>query len=173
MLEFGVWSFLLDGIWSLEFSFRFAMLTAMTAGILIKDLPAHERPRERLAALGAEGLRDAELIAILLRTGRKGQSAVQIADELIHHFGNLDALARASVEDLKLVKGIGRDKAVTLKSAFTLANRLAKELQREDTILDTPERVANFMRDQLRSADKEFFHALLLNARRKLIRVEQ
>jgi DNA repair protein RadC len=145
----------------------------MSGGVLIKDLPAHERPRERLAALGADGLRDAELIAILLRTGRKGQSAVQIADELIGHFGTLDALARASVEDLKQVKGIGRDKAVTLKSAFTLASRLAKELQREDPILDTPERVADFMRDQLRSCDVEFFHALLLNARRKLIRVEQ
>jgi DNA repair protein RadC len=145
----------------------------MSDGTLIRDLPAHERPRERLELLGADGLRDAELIAILLRTGRMGRSAVQIADELINQFQTLDALARASVEDLKKVKGIGRDKAVTLKSAFTLASRLAKEFQRQDPILDTPERIADFMRDQLRSRDVEFFHAVLLNARRKLIRVEQ
>lgn len=145
----------------------------MSGGILIKDLPAHERPRERLAELGADGLRDAELIAILLRTGRKGQSAVQIAEELVRQFGSLDALARASLEDLKQIKGIGRDKAVTLKSAFTLAGRLARELQREDPVLDTPDRVADFLREQTRFREVEFFHALLLNARRKLIRVEQ
>jgi DNA repair protein RadC len=145
----------------------------MSGGILIKDLPAHERPRERLAELGADGLRDAELIAILLRTGRKGRSAVQIADELLNQFRTLDALARAPLKELQQVKGIGRDKAVTLKSAFTLASRLARELQGEDPLLDTPERVADFMRDQLRSYDVEFFHAVLLNARRKLIRVEQ
>jgi DNA repair protein RadC len=145
----------------------------MSAGILIKDLPAHERPRERLAALGADKLRDAELIAILLRTGRKGLSAVQIADELIKQFRTLDGLARAPLAELQKVKGIGRDKAVTLKAAFTLACRLAKELQREDPVLDTPERVAGFLRDQVRPHDVEFFYALLLNARRKLIRVEQ
>ncbi len=149
------------------------MLAAMSDGILIRDLPAHERPRERLAALGADKLRDAELIAILLRTGRKGLSAVQIADELIKQFKSLEGLARAPLEELQKVKGIGRDKAVTLKSAFTLASRVARELQREDPLLDTPERVADFLRDELRVLGVEFFYALLLNARRKLIRVEQ
>src|ERR1039458_10238650 len=99
----------------------------MSDGIRIKDLPVNERPRERLAELGAEALRDAELIAILLRTGTKGRSAVQIADELVLRFGALHALARASLKELCEVKGIGRDKAIALKSAFTLAARMARE----------------------------------------------
>ena len=95
----------------------------MSDGIRIKDLPENERPRERLAELGAQALRDAELIAILLRTGTKGRSAVQIADELLLKFGKLHDLARASLEDLSEIKGIGRDKAIALKSAFTLASQ--------------------------------------------------
>ena len=91
----------------------------------IKDLPRHERPRERLASEGAEKLRDCELLAILLRTGSKGYSAVNIAEQLLKQFGTLERLARAPLEDLQRVKGIGRDKAIALKSAFTLAQRMA------------------------------------------------
>jgi DNA repair protein RadC len=145
----------------------------MSDGIRIKDLPENERPRERLAELGAQALRDAELIAILLRTGTKGRSAVQIADELVHRFGTLQALARASLEDLRAIKGIGRDKAIALKSAFTLAARMAQELQGDAPLLDTPELVADFLRDENRDYDVEHFQAVLLNSRRKLIKVEQ
>lgn len=142
-------------------------------GLRIKDLPENERPRERLAELGAQALRDAELIAILLRTGTKGRSALQIADELVHRFVTLHALARASLEDLRAIKGIGRDKAIALKSAFTLAARMAQELQGEAPLLDTPELVADFLRDENRGYDVEHFQAVLLNSRRKLIKVEQ
>ena len=144
----------------------------MNDGIRIKDLPENERPRERLAELGAQALRDAELIAILLRAGTKGRSALQIADELVHKFGTLHALARASLEELQ-IKGIGRDKAIALTSAFTLAARMAREIQREATLLDTPEQVADFLRDENRGYDVEHFQAVLLNARRKLIRVHE
>ena len=109
----------------------------MSDGIRIKDLPENERPRERLAALGAQALRDAELIAILLRSGTQGRSALQVADELLHQFKSLNALARSSLEDLVKIKGIGRDKAIALKSAFTLAARMAREMQGEDPLLDT------------------------------------
>jgi len=145
----------------------------MSEGIRIKDLPENERPRERLAALGAEALRDAELIAILLRTGTKGRSAIQIAEELLHRFSTLNALARASLQDLGKVKGIGRDKAIALKSAFTLAARMAKEMQGDAPLLDTPEQVADYLRDANRSYDVENFQAVLLNSRRKLIKVEK
>ena len=144
----------------------------MTHGIRIKDLPEGERPRERLVALGAQALKTSELIAILLRTGRKGVSAVQMAEQLVQKFGTLDALARASLEDLRQVKGIGRDKAIALKSAFTLAARMARELQGEALTLDTPERVADFLRDENRNYEVEHFQAVLLNSRKKLIRVE-
>jgi DNA repair protein RadC len=145
----------------------------MSDGIRIKDLPENERPRERLAELGAQALRNAELIAILLRAGTKGRSAIQIAEELLQKFHTLNALARASLEELSEIKGIGRDKAIALTSAFTLAARMAQELQGEAPLLDTPERVADFLRDENRAYDVEHFQAVLLNSRRKLIKVEQ
>ena len=142
----------------------------MSDGIRIKDLPENERPRERLAKLGAHALRDAELIAILLRAGTKGRSALQIAEELLQKFQTLHALARASVDDLRM-KGIGRDKAMALQSAFTLAARMAREMQGEAPLLDTPELVADYLRDENRGYNVEHFQAVLLNSRRKLIRV--
>ena len=93
-------------------------------------MPDLERPRERLAFLGADALSHAELIAILLRTGMRGQSAIDIGRKLVHDYKTLGNLARASVEELQQVKGIGRDKAVTLKAAFTLARRMAAEIPR-------------------------------------------
>jgi DNA repair protein RadC len=145
----------------------------MNDAIRIKDLPANERPRERLAELGAHALRDAELIAILLRTGTKGRSAVQIAEELIQQFKSLNALARATKEDLIKIKGIGRDKAIALISAFALASRMAQELQGEAPLLDTPQRVADYLRDENRGYNVEHFQAVLLNSRRKLIKIEK
>jgi DNA repair protein RadC len=143
----------------------------MMTGIRIKDLPKNERPRERLAELGTKALRDAELIAILLRTGMKGQSAIQIAEQLLQKFKSLDSLSRASLEELR-VKGVGRDKAIALKAAFTLARRLVQELQGESPLLDSPERIADHLREANRAYQVEQFQAVLLNARRKLIRVE-
>ena len=94
----------------------------MSSALKIKDQPANERPRERLAASGADALSNAELIAILLRTGLKGMNAVEVGKQLLVRFGSLQELARASVDDLRKVKGIGRDKAVTLVAAFALAH---------------------------------------------------
>ena len=143
------------------------------ASLLIREMPEHERPRERLVEHGAEALRNAELIAILLRTGMKGVSAIQIAEQLLHKFATLDGLARASLEELSQVKGIGRDKAIALKSAFTLAQRMAKEMRGEAPLLETPEQVANLLREENRFLEVETFQALLLNVRRRLIRIEK
>jgi DNA repair protein RadC len=137
----------------------------------IKDQPASERPRERLAAKGPGALTDAELIAILLRTGLQGANAVEIGAQLLQRFGSLQALARASVDDLRTVKGIGRDKAVTLIAAFTLARKMAEELQRESPVLDNPEAIVALLKDQNLVKDVETLQVLLLNTRRRLIRV--
>jgi DNA repair protein RadC len=123
-------------------------------GMRLKDQPASERPRERLVTLGADALSHAELVGILLRTGLRGANAVEIGQQLVLKYGSLGALARASLDDLQTVKGIGRDKAVTLAAAFALARKMAKEL-REDA--------------RLRSV--ETFQILLLNTRRRLIEV--
>ncbi|HET7625773.1 MAG TPA: DNA repair protein RadC [Verrucomicrobiae bacterium] len=144
----------------------------MPAGLRIKDLPDHERPRERLAEFGADALRDSELIAILLRTGMKGVSAIQIGEQLLNKFKTLDALSRARIEDLREVKGIGRDKAVALKSAFTLARRMAAEIRRESPPLDNPRHIADLLREDNRAYEVEQFQVVLLNTRKKLLRVE-
>ena len=144
----------------------------MADGILIRDLPQNERPRERLVEKGAEALRDAELIAILLRTGTKGASAVDIADRLLKKFETLHNLAKADLEELRKIKGIGRDKAIALKGAFTLATRMAREISTEARLLDTPARIADLLREENRVYQVENFQVVMLNTRRRLIRHE-
>ena len=146
---------------------------SLESHIRMKDMPSEERPRERLAANGAESLKTSELLAILLRVGSKGISAVDLGERLVQQFGTLDRLARAPLLELQKVKGIGRDKAIALKAAFTLAQRMARELRSESPILDRPEHVANLLREEVRFNEVETFQILLLNARRRLIRIEQ
>jgi DNA repair protein RadC len=145
----------------------------MSASLRLKDQPASERPRERLAERGAEALSHAELIAILLRTGLKGANVLEVARQLVTKFGTLNALAGATLEDLCGIKGIGRDKAVTLMAAFALARRMAKELHGDAPLLDTPERVADYLREHVRHFQKEQFIVLLLNTRRRLVKREE
>jgi DNA repair protein RadC len=144
----------------------------MNHGLRIHDLPVSERPRERLAEKGAEALTHAELIAILLRTGLRGRSAIEIAQELLQRFGSLNGLERASLEDLQKVQGIKHAKAIALKAAFTLARRMAQELHGDAPLLDNPASIADYLREEVRGYEVEHFHAVLLNTRRKLIRVE-
>lgn len=144
----------------------------MTTNIRIKDLPDSERPRERLIANGPDSLSSSDLIAILLRTGLKGTSVIQVAQQMVAKFGTLENLARAGVDDLRQIKGVGRDKAVTLVAAFTLARKMAKELRHESPVLDNPEAIADLLREDNRLRDVENFQVLLLNTRRRLISVE-
>jgi DNA repair protein RadC len=145
----------------------------MNRGLLIKELPGGERPRERLAEKGAEALKNSELLAILLRTGTKGVSAIQVAEQLLLRFDALDSLSRATISQLREVKGVGRDKAIALKAAFTLARRLAQEIHRESAVLDTPERVVDLLREEARSYEVEHFQVVSVNTRRKLLRVDR
>jgi DNA repair protein RadC len=145
----------------------------MSQNLRLKDQPVSERPRERLAALGADALSHAELIAILLRTGLKGMNAVEVGKQVLQKFGTLQALAQAGVDDLQKVKGIGRDKAVTLVAAFALARKMAGELQYESPVLDNPETVVRLLREFNLTKNVETLQVLLLNTRHKLIRVEE
>lgn len=145
----------------------------MADGLRIMDMPEHDRPRERMVAMGAEHLSNSELIAILLRTGMRGESALQIAARLTAKYQTLDALARAPLKELCTLKGIGRNKAITLKGAFTLASRMAREIHNDEPLLDTPERVADVLREQVRLCEVEFFHVLMLNTRRRLVGIER
>jgi DNA repair protein RadC len=144
----------------------------MSQGLLIKELPNSERPRERLMEKGADALKDSELIAILLRTGTKGVSAIQVAEQILQKFGSLDTLSRATIAELRQIKGVGRDKAIALKGSFTLARRMVEEVRRESPTLDTPDRVADLLREVNRSYAVETFQVVVLNTRRKLIRID-
>ena len=145
----------------------------MSNGLRLKDQPVSERPRERLVEHGADALSHAELIAILLRTGLKGANAVEIGRQLMQKYGTLQALAQASVEDLQSVKGIGRDKAVTLLAAFELAKRMAEELQDESPVLDNPANVVALLRAKNLVKNVETLQVLCLNTRRRFIRVDE
>lgn len=145
----------------------------MGQSVLIHDLPEQERPREKLAAHGADALGNPELIAILLRTGTKGVSAITIAHELLKRFQSLENLAKAPLEELQKTKGVGRDKAIALKSAFTLALRMARELRNEAPLLDIPERIAELVREETRLEQVERLLVLLVNTRRRLILVDR
>jgi len=145
----------------------------MSEDLRLKDQPASERPRERLVARGPDALTHAELIAILLRTGLKGTNVVSVSAQLLQKFGSLNALALASVDELRKVPGIGRDKAATLVAAFALARRMEQERREESPVLDNPATAVNFMRETNRLKNVESFQVLLLNTRKRLIRVEE
>jgi DNA repair protein RadC len=135
----------------------------------LKDQPISERPRERLREKGPDSLSPGELVAILLRTGMKGTNVVEIGKGLVQRYGSLDALARASWQELAKEPGIGPDKAVTLVAAFSLARGLVRETRAESPALETPEAVANLMREENRLRNAETFQVILLNTRRRLI----
>ena len=139
----------------------------------LKDQPASERPRERLVARGPDALTQAELIAILLRTGLKGTNVVQVGQNLLTRFGSLNALALTPVDEVRKVPGIGRDKAATLVAAFALARRMEQERREESPVLDNPATVVSFMRETNRLKNVESFQVLLLNTRKRLLRAEE
>ena len=145
----------------------------MSEGLRLKDQPVSERPRERLVARGPDALTHAELIAILLRTGLKGTNVVLVGQGLLQKFGSLNALALATVDELRKVPGIGRDKAATLVAAFALARRMEQERREESPVLDNPATVVSFMRETTRLKNVESFQVLLLNTRKRLIRAEE
>ncbi len=136
----------------------------------IKNLPAHERPREKLIEKGAENLTDKELLAILLRTGRAGKSALDIAEGILSKYPK-KKLLNISLTDLKKVNGIGADKACTLIAAIELTKR-ALDVQRTGRpIIESDEQALAQLYD-IRNHKKEHFVALYLNARNELIHRE-
>ena len=140
-------------------------------GLMMAEMPDQERPRERLARLGPEALKDSELLAILLRTGRKGCSALSLAERLLQtHDNSLMRLASAEVGELAAIPGVGRIKAVELKAAFTLARRLGEQAQwRQSPCVSGPEDVMGLFRDRVRLMSQEEFRVLLLDTKNHLI----
>lgn len=141
--------------------------------LTVKDLPPDDRPREKLLLRGAQNLSDAELVAILLRTGKKGKSVIEIAREIINKEGNLAVLATRTVASLKKIDGIGDDKAATLAAAFELSRRIlsqAKSLSNKK--ITSPQDIAEFFIPLLRDEIKEKFIVVCLNSSNKIISYE-
>jgi DNA repair protein RadC len=140
--------------------------------VKIHELPSQDRPREKLAALGAAALSDSELIAILLRTGIPGANAIDVARTLLNRFQSLAGLARCSVKEIASIKGVGPAKAVQLAAAFGLGNRLARESLSKKKI-DTPELVYDLVGSEMRALRKESVRVILLDTRYHLMRIEE
>lgn len=133
----------------------------------IKDLPKHKRPREKLSEKGAENLSDTELLAILIRTGRAGKSALDIAKDVLKKYP-LSKLLTTSVNDLLSIKGVESTKAITIKAALELGQRATGSFNDSLPILDSPKVIVAQLTD-LRGKQKEYFMALYLNARNQMI----
>ena len=131
--------------------------------------PSAERPREKLLSRGANALSDAELLAILLRTGVAGSSAVDLARQLLINFGSLRAILNTDAKSFCRVKGLGLAKFVQLQAALEIARRhLSEELESRDC-LTKPAQTMNYLRACLRDYDYEVFACLMLDNRNRVI----
>ena len=136
----------------------------------VRELPFEERPRERLKRLGPEALQDAELIAILLRTGTTQMGAVALAQEVVRHFQNLRSIARASLTELQEVKGLGVVKAVEIKAALELGKRLAQYTDMNRFRVKTAADVSTLLMAPFKDCEVETFKSVLLNTKNEVIR---
>ncbi len=134
--------------------------------------PAAERPRERLHSLGVSALSDAELLAVLLRTGVRGKSAVELARELLGRFGGIAGLLAAGGR-LREVKGLGEAKSAQLAAALELAQRSLKERLAAGTALTSPGAVRDYLRLALASRPHEVFVCLWLDAQHRIVRFDE
>lgn len=139
-------------------------------GYRIKDLASRERPRERLQRLGAQALADAELIAILLRTGIRGRSAVELGRSLLQALGGLTGLHSASFGELRAVPGVGPAKAAQIKAAIEVGRRLAVAEAGESPTIRSPQDAADLIQYEMGALEQEHFRVLLLDTRNRVLR---
>lgn len=139
--------------------------------VLVKNLPKEERPREKLLLLGADALTDAELLAILLRTGSRQESVLKLAQRLLTMYKEqgLDALARLEPRQFARIKGIGLVKAVTITAALELGRRLAERPYKEKRTIKSPKDAADYVMVRLRDEVREHFLAMLLDTRHHVL----
>ena len=147
----------------------------MGNNILIKDIPQEERPRERLLRYGAQVLSDAELLAVLIRTGTRSESALVLAQRILKGDGGKSGLAYvvdATVEELSKIKGIGTAKAVQIKAAVELGRRISSYSGKKQVTITSPLDVKDLLMEEMRFLEKEHFKTILLNIKNHVISIE-
>ncbi len=139
----------------------------------IRDWPSAERPREKLLQQGAGSLSDGELLAIFLRTGVKGSSAVDLARQLLHRFGGLRALISADQKSFCQEVGLGPAKYAQLQAVLEISRRCQSEKLQRDSVLESPDAVRDYLRLQLADRQREVFACLFLDNQHRVICFEE
>lgn len=139
----------------------------------MKDLPVDQRPREKLLARGAAALADAELLALLLRTGYKGRGVVALADDVLSHCSGWAGLLNAAPAGLRGVKGLGPAKRAELLAVMEMARRALAQQMQASPVFDSPQRVKDYLGLQLAGRPHEIFAVLFLDAQHRLLRLEE
>ncbi|MCS7458727.1 DNA repair protein RadC [Paenibacillus doosanensis] len=137
--------------------------------LTLRDVPNEERPRERMMQYGAQALSNAELLAILLRTGTVQESAVHLAQRLLSQAGGLRNLVDMSLQQLTEIKGIGEAKGLQVQAGIELGRRLARSGMTETVTVRSPEDVSGLMMEEMRYLQKEHFVCLFLNTKNHVI----
>lgn len=137
----------------------------------ITDLERSDRPRERLIAYGPEVLSNAELIAILLRTGTGGANAIQLGQRLLKEFGGLPGLQRAPFRALRRVRGVGQAKACQIKAAVEIGRRIADTSPADKPVIRSPEDAAALLMYEMSALEQEHLRVLLLDTRNRVTEV--
>lgn len=138
----------------------------------IKDMSEEERPRERLAKLGPQSLTTAELLAILLRVGMVGETAVQVGQRLLQTFGGISGIHRASFDELSDQKGVKLAKAAQIKAAIELGRRLVLESPDERPIVHSPADAAEMVQYEMSALEQEELRVMLLDTRNRVLQIE-
>ncbi|MGD8967348.1 MAG: DNA repair protein RadC [Anaerolineae bacterium] len=144
-------------------------MSEATTPTMIKDLPAQERPRERLARVGEGALSTAELLAIILRVGVGGESALAMARRLLSTYDGLPGLARASFAELRAERGLGNAKTAQLKAALELGRRMLLATPEDRLVVRSPSDVAQLLMAEMAHLEQEHFRVLYLDTRNRLL----
>jgi DNA repair protein RadC len=140
---------------------------------MLKALPLEERPRERMLRDGAEALSSPELLAIILGSGTAGKSVLTLSQELLEHFGGIDALLEASIVELMQIKGIGQAKAVQLKAIFALARQCRRPFPSGRACIDSPDKAFLAAQEEIAYSSQELLYVILRDVRACLICCEE
>lgn len=139
------------------------------SSIMIKDVPKEDRPRERLLKFGSSHLSNQELLAILLGSGTKRESVMDLSNRVLMHFEGIKLLSDASIEEFTAIKGIGPAKGISMLAAIELGKRMSRYKSDERYIIRSPEDGADYIMEEMRSLMQEHFVVIFLNTKNQII----